>query len=166
MRGNVYNVLFLCTGNSARSIMAECILGLLGRGRFQAFSAGSRPSGKLHPQTADLLQGLDYDLTSARSKSWDEFAGPGAPQMDFIFTVCDKAAGEVCPAWPGQPITCHWGVPDPAAIPADAPDYAERIVAIYQMLYRRIEIFAGLQIEVLDQIALKARLDQIGRSAA
>lgn len=166
MPDKTYNVLFLCTGNSARSIMAECIMGRLGRGRFQAFSAGSHPSGKLHPQTADLLRGLDYNLATARSKSWNEFILPGAPRMDFIFTVCDQAAGEVCPTWPGHPITCHWGVPDPAAIPADAPDYAEQLVAIYQRLYRRIEVFAGLQIEVLDEIALKSRLDQIGKTAA
>jgi protein-tyrosine-phosphatase len=139
---------------------------LLGRGRFYAFSAGSQPSGKLHPQTVELLQGLDYDLTTARSKSWSEFLRPGAPQMDFIFTVCDKAAGEVCPVWPGRPVTCHWGVPDPAAIPVDDPDYTAQIVAIYQMLYRRIEVFAGLQIDVLNELALKARLEQIGRTAA
>lgn len=166
MPAKIYNVLFLCTGNSARSIMAECILGRLGVGRFQAFSAGSRPKGDLHPETVSLLRGLDYNLASARPKSWTEFILPGAPLMDFIFTVCDSAAGEVCPIWPGQPITCHWGVPDPAAIPADAPDYAGQIVHIYQKLFRRIEIFADLKIEVLDHIALKSRLDQIGQTAA
>jgi protein-tyrosine-phosphatase len=166
MAGKIYNVLFLCTGNSARSVMAECILARLGDGRFRAFSAGSAPAGHLHPETVDLLRGLDYDLSAARSKSWAEFILPGAPEMDFIFTVCDKAAGEACPTWPGHPITCHWGVPDPADIPAEELGRAEKIVAIYQMLYRRIEIFADLRIEVLDQLSLKARLERIGQTAA
>ena len=166
MPGKIYNVLFLCTGNSARSIMAECILGRVGNGRFRAFSAGSAPAGRFHPETADLLRGLDYDLSSLRSKSWSEFALPGAPVMDFIFTVCDKAAGESCPTWPGHPITCHWGVSDPAAIPAESRDYAERLAAIYRILHQRIEIFADLRIEVLDQLSLKNRLDQIGQTAA
>jgi protein-tyrosine-phosphatase len=162
----MYNVLFLCTGNSARSIMAESILGRLGNGRFNAFSAGSAPAGRLHPESADLLRGLGYDLSLARSKSWSEFVLPGAPKMDFIFTVCDRAAGEVCPAWPGHPITCHWGVPDPAAIAADDPDRADRIAEIYRRLHHRIEVFAELRIEVLDQLSLKSRLEQIGRSVA
>ena len=166
MAARIFNVLFLCTGNSARSIMAEAIMGRLGGDRFRAFSAGSKPAGHFDPATADLLRGLGYDLTPFRSKSWDEFAAPGGPRMDFIFTVCDKAAGEVCPTWPGQPMTCHWGVPDPAAIPAEDADRAERIHAIYLLLYRRIEIFADLPIEVLDHLALKAKLDQIGRTAA
>lgn len=166
MPGKIYNVLFLCTGNSARSIMAECILGRVGNGRFRAFSAGSAPAGRFHPETADLLRDLDYDLSPLRSKSWSEFALPGAPVMDFIFTVCDKAAGEACPIWPGHPITCHWGVPDPAAIPANAPDHAQRLAAIYRTLAQRIGIFADLRIEVLDQLSLKNHLDQIGRTAA
>jgi protein-tyrosine-phosphatase len=116
MPNRAYNVLFLCTGNSARSIMAECILNREGRGRFQAFSAGSHPSGQLHRATVELLQRLHYDTAGLRSKSWDEFAAPGAPQMDFVFTVCDDAAGEVCPVWPGQPVMAHWGVPDPAEL--------------------------------------------------
>jgi protein-tyrosine-phosphatase len=166
MAGKTYNVLFLCTGNSARSIMAECILNRIGNGRFRAFSAGSAPAGRIHPQTADLLRGLDYDLSEARSKSWQEFARPGAPVMDFIFTVCDKAAGETCPIWPGQPITCHWGVPDPAAITGDGIEAAEQIGAIYRTLKHRIEIFADLRIEVLDQLSLKNSLERIGRTAA
>jgi protein-tyrosine-phosphatase len=166
MSAIIHNVLFLCTGNSARSIMAECILGRRGAGRFRAFSAGSTPAGRIHAETADLLRGLDYDLSQARSKSWNEFAAAGAPTMDFIFTVCDKAAGESCPMWPGRPITCHWGVPDPAAIPAGSAKSANAIVEIYQMLDRRIDVFAKLPVEVLDRLSLKTLLGQIGQSAA
>jgi protein-tyrosine-phosphatase len=166
MPRTIYNVLFLCTGNSARSIMAESILNKLGKDRFRAFSAGSAPAGRLHPDTASLLRNLGYDLSLARSKSWSEFVLPGAPTMDFIFTVCDRAAGEACPVWPGQPVTCHWGVPDPAAVPADAADRMDKIAVIYRTLRHRIEIFADLRIEVLDQLSLKTRLEQIGRSAA
>jgi len=159
MIGVSFNVLFLCTGNSARSIMAECILNRVGAGRFHAYSAGSRPKGELHAPSVALLRQLNYDLSSAYSKSWDEFVRPDAPAMDFVFTVCDAAAGEICPTWPGRPITAHWGVPDPAAFP-------DRVDEIYGKLERRIAIFADLRIEVLDRMSLKAQLDQIGRSAA
>jgi len=166
MIGGIYNVLFLCTGNSARSVMAECILNRDGAGRFCAYSAGSRPKGELHAETVELLRGLNYDVSRLRSKSWDEFAAAGAPVMDFIFTVCDKAAGEVCPTWPGHPISAHWGVPDPAAILESGAARAARVAEIYRMLQRRIDIFADLRIEVLDRTALKTRVDIIGRSAA
>jgi protein-tyrosine-phosphatase len=132
MTGKIYNVLFLCTGNSARSIMAEYILNREGAGRFRAFSAGSYPKGRLHDGTVDLLTKLNYDLSEARSKSWDEFAKPGAPILDFIFTVCDSAAGEVCPIWPGHPMTAHWGAPDPAAIEETGAERALKIAEIYQ----------------------------------
>jgi len=153
----MYNVLFLCTGNSARSIMAECILNREGAGRFRAFSAGSFPKGGLHAETVDLLRSLNYDLSLARSKSWDEFARPGAPNMDFVFTVCSAAAGEVCPIWPGHPTSAHWGVPDPAAFP-------ERADEIYGMLQTRIRAFVDLPIETMDRLSLKAHLDRIGRA--
>jgi arsenate reductase len=160
----MYNVLFLCTGNSARSIMAECILNREGAGRFRTYSAGSFPKGHLHPETVDLLKKLNYDLSQARSKSWDEFAKPGAPAMDFIFTVCDSAAGEVCPIWPGHPMTAHWGVPDPAAVTEQGAERAVKIAEIYRMLHNRISVFTNLRIEALDHMALKAQLEAIGRS--
>lgn len=161
----IYNVLFLCTGNSARSIMAECILNREGAGRFRAFSAGSFPKGHLHAETVDLLTKLNYDLSEARSKSWDEFAKPGAPALDFIFTVCDSAAGEVCPIWPGHPMTAHWGVPDPAAVEETGAERALKIAEIYRMLNNRISIFTNLRLDALDHLSLKARLDAIGQSA-
>lgn len=157
-----FNVLFLCTGNSARSIIAEAIINREGLGRFKGYSAGSQPKGAVHPLTLHLLSRLNYDVSGLRSKSWSEFAAPGAPQLDFVFTVCDNAANEVCPVWPGQPMTAHWGVSDPAAVEGND---AERHVAFadtYRMLSQRITIFANLPIASLDQLSLKRRLDEIG----
>jgi arsenate reductase (thioredoxin) len=163
MTEHVYNVLFLCTGNSARSILAECILNREGRGRFRAFSAGSHPKGQVHPFALDLLKKMNHPTAGLRSKSWDELASPGAPQLDFVFTVCDNAANEVCPIWPGQPMTAHWGLPDPAA--AEGSD-AERHLAFadtYRMLANRISIFTNLPMRSLDRLTLQKRLDEIGR---
>ncbi|MFN3764988.1 MAG: arsenate reductase ArsC [Aliihoeflea sp.] len=159
-----HNVLFLCTANSARSILAEAILNQVGGNRFKAYSAGSFPRGAVHPFALELLSGMKIDTSFARSKSWDEFAESGAPQMDFIFTVCDDAAGESCPVWPGHPMTAHWGIPDPAR--ADGTD-AERHLAFaeaYRMLANRISVFTALSIEAIDRLALKRRLDEIGQS--
>jgi len=163
MVARTFNVLFLCTGNSARSILAECILRDEGKGTFNAFSAGSYPKGEVHPVALTLL--AEHGLTSAdlRSKSWNEFAAPGAPAMDFVFTVCDQAAGEVCPVWPGQPITAHWGIPDPAAV--DGSD-AERVLAFrdaFRALERRIKLFISLPIASLDRMALTRHVEAIGR---
>ena len=163
MTEHVYNVLFLCTGNSARSILAECILNREGQGRFKAFSAGSHPKGQVHPFALDLLKKMNHPTTGLRSKSWDEFADAGAPHLDFVFTVCDNAADEVCPIWPGQPMTAHWGVPDPAA--AEGTD-AERHLAFadaYRMLGNRISIFANLPLRSLDRLTLQKRLDEMGQ---
>jgi len=157
-----YNVLFLCTGNSARSIMAEAILNRLGKDKFRAFSAGSDPKGAVHPGTLTLLNKLGYDTSGLRSKSWNEFAAPGAPALDFVFTVCDNAASEVCPVWPGQPMTAHWGIPDPAAVTGDDITVARAFRNAYAALERRIELFAALPFKSLDRISLKKRLDQIG----
>ena len=159
-----YTVLFLCTGNSARSILAECILNRLGRGHFQAFSAGSRPTGKVNPHAIELLRRLNYPTEALRSKNWDEFAKPGAPPLDFVFTVCDNAAGEVCPVWPGQPMTAHWGVADPAAVTGTSAEIAAAFADTYRMLERRLDIFVNLPIPSLDKLALQRRLDEIGRS--
>lgn len=159
-----YNVLFLCTGNSARSIMAEAIIDRLGAGRFKGFSAGSRPKGEIHPLALELLRRLNHDLGGLRSKGGDEFARPGAPPLDFVFTVCDNAAGEACPAWPGQPMTAHWGVPDPAAATGTAAQRALAFADVYRMLERRIGIFASLPIRSLDELTLQRRLDAIGRT--
>ncbi|MCA1490533.1 arsenate reductase ArsC [Sinorhizobium alkalisoli] len=164
MSGKAYNVLFLCTGNSARSIIAEAILNRLGRGRFRAYSAGSYPKGEVHPFTLQLLKGLNYDTSSARSKSWDEFAAPDAPQMDFVFTVCDDAAGEACPAWPGQPMTAHWGVPDPAAAEGSETERHFAFAETHRMLSNRLSIFISLPMTSLDRLALQRRLDEIGRN--
>ena len=164
MTDRSYNVLFLCTANSARSILAEAILNTLGGDRFRAYSAGSYPRGTVHPFALDLLSSMKIDTGFARSKSWDEFAEPGAPQMDFIFTVCDDAAGETCPIWPGHPMTAHWGVPDSAR--ADGTE-AERHLAFaeaYRMLANRISVFTALPLEAVDRLALKRRLDEIGQS--
>jgi protein-tyrosine-phosphatase len=161
---HVYNVLFLCTGNSARSIMAEAIMNRLGEGRFRAYSAGSQPKGDVHPFAIDLLKSVNHSTADLRSKSWDEFAAPGAPEMDFVFTVCDNAANEVCPIWPGQPMSAHWGISDPAA--AEGTD-AERHLAFadaYRQLTNRISIFVSLPLRSLDKIALQKRLDDIGRA--
>jgi protein-tyrosine-phosphatase len=164
MSEKAYNVLFLCTGNSARSIMAECILNREGSGRFHAFSAGSHPKGSIHSETLVLLQRLNFDTSKLRSKSWNEFAAPGAPEMDFVFTVCDDAAGEVCPVWPGQPMTAQWGVPDPAAIQGEGADKRIELAEIYRMLFNRISIFSNLKIRALDRLSLKKRLDEIGKT--
>lgn len=158
-----YNVLFLCTGNSARSIVAEAILNQQGMGRFRAFSAGSYPKGQVHPAAIKLLQELDYDTGEFRSKSWDEFAAPGAPKLDFVFTVCDNAAGETCPSWPGQPMTAHWGVEDPAAVEGEGQD--EAFWNAYQQLQRRIQLFLALPIDDIDELSLQNRLKDIGRTA-
>ena len=160
----VYNVLFLCTGNSARSIMAECLLNRWGQGRFRAFSAGSHPKGLVHPTTLRLLRQLNYDITPLRSKCWDEFAGPDAPPLDFVFTVCDQAAGEVCPAWPGQPMTAHWGVEDPAAFVGPEEKTYGFFRRIYGYLDNRMKIFVSLPISSLDRMSLQRRLDAIGKA--
>jgi len=156
-----YNVLFLCTGNSARSILAEAILNKEGAGRFCAFSAGSFPKGQVHPGSLKLLGELGLPTEGYRSKSWDEFATPGAPPLDFVFTVCDDAAGEVCPTWPGQPMTAHWGIPDPAAAEPSKQDRAFRDA--YFALQRRIQLFLSLPLESIDQMSLQTKLREIGR---
>jgi len=158
-----YNVLFLCTGNSARSILAEAILNQQGMGRFRAYSAGSFPKGQVHPAAIRLLKELDYDTDGFRSKSWDEFSGPDAPKLDFIFTVCDNAAGEVCPIWPGQPMTAHWGIEDPAAVEGPAQDQA--FWDAYQQLQRRIQLFLALPLDDIDELSLQNRLKDIGKAA-
>ena len=158
-----YNVLFLCTGNSARSILAEAILNQQGMGRFRAFSAGSFPKGKVHPAAIELLDDLDYDTGELRSKSWDEFSGPGAPTLDFVFTDCDNSAGEVCPIWPGQPMTAHWGIEDPAAVEGEGQEQA--FWNAYQQLLRRIQLFLALPIEDIDELSLQNRLKDIGKTA-
>jgi arsenate reductase len=163
MTDRVYNVLFLCTGNSARSILAEAILNRDGQGRFKAFSAGSQPKGEVHPQALALLTKLNHDTGFARSKNWEEFAQPGAPVMDFVFTVCDNAAGEACPVWPGQPMTAHWGVPDPAAVEGPAREVALAFADTYRMLANRISIFTALPLASLDRMTLQSRLGEIGR---
>jgi arsenate reductase (thioredoxin) len=157
-----YNVLFLCTGNSARSIIAEAILNKAGAGTFRAYSAGSHPQGKVHPETLRLLQSLGYDTSAFRSKSWSEFADPGAPRLDFVFTVCDNAAGETCPFWPGQPMTAHWGIPDPAESTGTAAEVALAFKEAYRMLNQRIGIFTALPIKSLDQLTLQNKLREIG----
>ncbi len=158
-----FNVLFLCTGNSARSIMAEVILNKLGRENFRAFSAGSRPKGGVNPHTIQLLQSLGHGTSGLRSKSWSEFAAPGAPVLDFVFTVCDNAAGETCPVWPGQPMTAHWGIPDPAEAKGSAAEIALAFKDAYRMLHQRIAVFVALPIRSLDQLSLQQRLKEIGR---
>ena len=161
-----FNVLFLCTGNSARSILAEAILNKIGAGKFVAYSAGSQPKGTVHPQALALLQRLGYPIGGLRSKNWDEFAAPGAPHLDFVFTVCDNAANEVCPVWPGQPMTAHWGVPDPAAVEGTEADIVTAFRDAFLTLQRRIELFANLPVRSLDRMALKKRLDEIGTTAS
>jgi arsenate reductase len=158
----VLNVLFLCTGNSARSIMAEAILNREGRARFKAFSAGSHPKGSVHPYTLDLLRKLNYDVSGFRSKSWSELARPDAPKLDFVFTVCDDAAAETCPVWPGRPMTAHWGVPDPAAAIGNEAEVRLAFADAYRMLNTRISIFVNLPIVSLDKLALQQGLDSIG----
>ncbi len=160
-----YNVLFLCTGNSARSILAEAIVNSLDADRFRGYSAGSHPKGAVHPIALELLKQMNLPTEGLRSKSWDEFATPGAPPIDFVFTVCDNAAGEVCPIWPGHPMTAHWGVDDPAAVEGIEHDKWRAFRTAFQELERRIRIFANLPIASLDRMKLKQRLDEIGRSS-
>jgi arsenate reductase (thioredoxin) len=157
------NVLFLCTGNSARSIMAEAILNREGRGKFRAFSAGSHPTGQVNPLALNLLRKTNYDVSELRSKSWDEFAAPGAPKLDFVFTVCDDAANELCPIWPGQPMTAHWGLPDPAKATGTAAERAFAFDDCFRMLSQRISIFVNLPIESLSKLSLQQHLEEIGR---
>jgi protein-tyrosine-phosphatase len=163
MPDRAYNVLFLCTGNSARSVIAEAILNKIGAGKFRAYSAGSQPKEKVNPNTIRLLEKLGYETAGFRSKSWSEFARPVAPALDFVFTVCDDAAGETCPVWPGQPMTAHWGIPDPAAAVGSDAEIAVAFSDTYRMLQRRIEVFAALPIKALDAIALQNKLRDIGR---
>lgn len=159
----VYNVLFLCTGNSARSILAEAIVNHAGRGRFRAFSAGSHPSGTVNRFALELLQKHHLPVADLRSKNWDEFAQPDAPQIDFVFTVCDNAAGETCPVWPGTPVTAHWGVEDPAAVEGSDEDKRKAFVTAYTQLQRRIALFLNLPLEKLAKLALQHQLDDIGK---
>jgi arsenate reductase len=161
-----YNVLFLCTGNSARSIMAESILNQKGRGRFTAYSAGSHPSGTVRPEAIRQLESAHFPITGLRSKSWEEFAKPEAPQLDFVFTVCDNAANEVCPVWPGQPMTAHWGIPDPAAADGSEEEKARAFRNAFFLLDRRITLFLSLPMASLDRLALKRELDNIGSQSS
>lgn len=165
MTGRPYNVLFLCTGNSARSILAEALINQRGRGKFKGFSAGSHPKGQLHPIALELLQRMKFPTNGLRSKSWDEFAVPGAAPLDFVFTVCDNAAGEVCPYWPGQPMTAHWGVPDPAAVEGTDTQKWVAFRSAFRLLDNRIKVFTNLPLESLDRIKLQERLDAIGKTA-
>ena len=161
-----FNVLFLCTGNSARSIMAESILRQVGAGRFRAFSAGSHPAGRVNPFALELLERNRMPTDGLRSKNWDEFATPGAPKLDFVFTVCDNAAGEVCPVWPGQPMTAHWGIPDPAAVEGSDEDKRKAFAEASRTLLNRIRIFASLPLAKLDRLSLQRKLDELGKSPA
>jgi protein-tyrosine-phosphatase len=165
MADRPYNVLFLCTGNTARSIMAECALNRWGQGRFTAYSAGSQPKGRVHPMTLRLLSDYNFRTEGLRSKSWEEFTAPGAPELDFVFTVCDNAANEVCPVWPGQPMTAHWGVEDPAAFVGDEEKTYAFFKRVYGYLDNRIKIFANLPIASLDRLSLQRRLEAIGTAA-
>ena len=162
MAARVYNVLFLCTGNSARSILAESLTNHWGKGKFRGFSAGSHPKGRVHPIAIELLNRLNLPTDGVRSKSWDEFAAPGAPALDFVFTVCDNAAGEVCPYWPGHPVTAHWGVEDPAAVEGTATEKWAAFRETFRVLENRIKIFASLPIATLDRMTLQAKVDAIG----
>lgn len=166
MRQSPYHVLFLCTGNSARSILAETILNHKGKGRFRAFSAGSHPSGRIHPAAIDLLQKLSHSVASLRSKSWEEFSGLEAPEIDFVFTVCGSAAAEVCPIWPGQPLAAHWGLPDPAAVEGPEGEIHLAFANTYRMLEHRISLLVNLPLESLDQLSLQKQLDEIGNADA
>lgn len=163
MNENSYNVLFLCTGNSARSILAEAIMNRHGKHRFKAYSAGSQPTGQVNPLSLELLRRLNYDTGFARSKSWEEFSGPQAPQLHFVFTVCDNAANEACPVWPGQPVSAHWGIPDPAAAEGSQAERTLAFFEAYRMLENRIERFTSLPLESIDRLTLQNRLDEIGR---
>jgi arsenate reductase len=158
------NVLFLCTGNSARSIIAEAILNREGRGKFRAYSAGSQPKGQVHPYTLDLLRKLNFDVSPLRSKSWEEFAKPDAPRIDFVFTVCDEAAEDSCPVWPGKPMLAHWGIPDPAAATGNEAEIRLAFADTFRMLNNRISIFVNLPLQSLDHMALQQRLSAIGKT--
>jgi arsenate reductase len=160
------NVLFLCTHNSARSIIAECVMNRLGGDRFKGYSAGSQPRGEVHPYALDLLRQLNYDVSGLRSKSWEEFSGPNAPKLDFVFTVCDNAANETCPVWPGQPMTAHWGLPDPSAAQGSESERRYAFADTHRMLYQRIGIFVNLPLASLDKLSLQRRLDEIGQAKA
>ncbi|MDH3314248.1 MAG: arsenate reductase ArsC [Gammaproteobacteria bacterium] len=160
----IYNVLFLCTGNSARSILGEAILNRLGEGRFKAYSAGSQPAGKINPHAIELLERLDYPTDGLRSKSWDEFSGPDSPQLDFVFTVCDSAGKETCPVWPGHPMTAHWGIPDPAAVEGSEAEKRLAFSDVYRMLNNRITLFLNVSIESLDRMSLRRQLAEIGQT--
>jgi arsenate reductase len=164
MSEKVYNVLFLCTGNSARSVMAEVLLNRAGQGHFRAFSAGSQPKGKVHPYTLDLLRKLHFDVSGLRSKSWLEFAQADSPKLDFVFTVCDNAAGETCPVWPGQPMTAHWGVPDPAAATGTEAEIRFAFADTLRMLTNRINIFVSLPLSKLDRLSLQKKIEEIGKT--
>jgi protein-tyrosine-phosphatase len=164
VRERRYTVLFLCTGNSARSIMAEALLNYWGKGRFQAFSAGSHPKGQVHPRAIDVLRHNHLSTEHFRSKSWNEFATPDAPRLDFVFTVCDRAADEVCPIWPGQPMTAHWGIHDPAAVEGTDEEKARAFNKAFRELDARLKIFTSLRLESLDQLSLQRQLDAIGQT--
>ncbi len=164
MAERIYNVLFLCTGNSARSVMAEVLLNRAGQGKFKAYSAGSQPKGRIHPYTLDLLRNVHYDVSGLRSKSWLEFAQPDSPKLDFVFTVCDNAAGETCPVWPGQPMTAHWGIPDPAEATGTEAEIRYAFADALRMLTNRINIFVSLPLAKLDKLSLQKRLDAIGKT--
>ena len=166
MSSKPFNVLFLCTGNSARSIIGEAIMNRVGAGKFKGYSAGSMPKGEVHPLTLKLLRQLNYDTTTLRSKPWDEFAAPDAPRLDFVFTVCDNAANETCPIWPGQPMSAHWGVPDPAAVGGTDTEKALAFAETYRMLNSRISIFTSLPLDSLDKLSLQRRLEDIGKTHA
>ena len=163
MTTKAFNVLFLCTGNSARSILAEAIMNRQGSGRFIAYSAGSQPKGEPHPQALKLLSSLQYDTSKYASKSWNEFAKPDAPELDFVFTVCDNAANEVCPVWPGQPMSAHWGVPDPAAVEGSDSEIAAAFAETYRQMNNRISAFVNLPVESLDRLSLSKKLEDIGK---
>jgi protein-tyrosine-phosphatase len=162
MADRIYNVLFLCTGNSARSIMAEAIVNRLGAGTFRGFSAGSHPTGSVHPYALDLLARNDYPVKGLRSKDWGEFARPGSPPLDFVFTVCDKAAGETCPVWPGQPMTAHWGFPDPAAFEGSEAETRAVFADVFRRIHTRITLFLALPPASLDRLSLQRRLRELG----
>jgi protein-tyrosine-phosphatase len=164
MPNGEYNVLFLCTGNSARSVMAECAINRWGKGKFKGYSAGSHPKGSIHPLTLELLSELNYQTKHLRSKSWDEFAAADSPRLDFVFTVCDQAAAEQCPVWPGRPITAHWGVADPAAFEGTEEEKRRFFSRTYRELENRIKIFTNLRIDALDSFALQQRVREIGRT--
>jgi protein-tyrosine-phosphatase len=159
-----YNILFLCTNNSARSVMAECVVDRLGRGKFKGYSAGSHPSGAINPIVKNLLQRMNFPVDDLKSKSWNDFATPGAPAMDFVITVCDQAAGEVCPVWPGQPMTAHWGFPDPSSFDGTEPEKAAFTADVYRMIERRIDILVNLPIAGLESLKIQQHLNAIGKS--